>query len=540
MNYLEGELGQRSHVLGAGPWLLSKLMPLENDVDDDDDLVISSPGVSIWKKWIPGQSGSDMTCYLSVVKDANFDNLVETVSGASAILFLTSESIPWKLQKVQLHNLLTSIPYGSCLPLLILSGSYNDIADPSSTVVDNLGLHDLDKSRISSFIVVPLVENQQTERVDGFFSDRRLREGLRWLASESPLQPILHHVKTRELILSHLNSSLDSLDKMKDYEVGPDKCILAFNEALGRSQKEIAAAVQENPCSWPSPEIALLEEFSDEYRVVKWYLPSIGWSSVQKVEPLISALGDSRLPDFPDNISWLPRCCNAGEEIENLRIELENGLIEYLTHSSTMMGLALAMKEAHVMLQRSCRLERDDSCCYIVPNWVMIFRRIFNWRLMGLASGTFSSAYILDCSHLNKAFGNPGKMGLEDSGPSPYYLDQPSLDEVIAVSYSPLLSRRDQALLEADRTLPETSPNGEIHGTPNTNDLMEMEDERRLMHDDQARVDDASRVNGTLENAGREIVMAGEVTKGAEKLSRLLEQCNILQNVIDEKLSIYF
>ncbi|BFG15258.1 hypothetical protein CerSpe_015320 [Prunus speciosa] len=540
MNSLEGELGQRSHVLGAAPWLLSKLMPLENDVDDDDDdLVISSPGVSIWKKWIPGQSGSDLTCYLSVVKDANFDNLIETVSGASAILFLTSESIPWKLQKVQLHNLLTSIPYGSCLPLLILSGSYNDIADPSSTVVDNLGLHDLDKSRISSFLVVPLVENQQTEQVDGFFSDNRLREGLRWLASESPLQPILHHVKTRELILSHLNSSLDSLDKMKDYEVGPDNCILAFNEALGRSQKEIAAAVQENPCSWPFPEIALLEECSDEYRVVKWYLPSIGWSAVQKVEPLISALGDSRLPDFPDNISWLPRC-NAGEKIENLRIELENGLIEYLTHSSKMMGLALAMKEAHVMLQRSCRLERDDSCCYIVPKWVMIFRRIFNWRLMGLASGTFSSAYILDCPHLNTAFGNLSKMGLEDSGPSPYYLDQPSLDEVIAVSYSPLLSHRDQALLEADRTLPETSPNGEIHETPNTNDLMEMEDERRLMHDDQAMIDDASRINGTLENAGREIVMAGEVTKGAEKLRMLLEQCNILQNVIDEKLSIYF
>ncbi|KAK9903118.1 hypothetical protein M0R45_001258 [Rubus argutus] len=223
-------------------WLLSKLMPSKNDYED---LLLSSPGVSIWKKWVQGQSGSDLTCCLSVVKDAKSDNLIECVSGTSAVLFLVSESIPWKLQKVRLHNLLMSVPYGSCLPLLILTGSFkNDIADPSSIIADNMGLHDLDKSRISSFRVVPLVENKKREQLDGFYSDNRLREGLRWLASESPLQPILHHVKTRELILTHLNSSLEALDKMKDYEVGPNNCILAFNEALDQSQREIAAAAQ--------------------------------------------------------------------------------------------------------------------------------------------------------------------------------------------------------------------------------------------------------------------------------------------------------
>ncbi|KAM0966245.1 hypothetical protein ACFX15_021473 [Malus domestica] len=538
MNNLEGdELGQRSHVSGAAPWLLSKLMPSANDVDDDDeDLVISSPGVSIWKKWVRDQSGSDLNCCLSVVKDASSDNPSESVSGASAILFLTSESIPWKLQKVHLHNLLMSIPYGSCLPLLILSGSYKKNVD-DSTIVDNLGLHDLDKSRISSFHVVPLVENQQMGQWDGFFSDNRLREGLRWLASESPLQPILHHVKTRELILTYLNSSLDPLDKMKDYEVGPDHCILAFNEALDWSQKKIAAAVESNPSSWPCPEIALLEEFSDEYRFVKWCLPIVGWSSSEKVEPLMSALGDCRLPTFPDSISWLPRC-NAGNEIENLRDELENGLIEYLTHSSTMMGPALAIKEAHVMLQRSCRLERQDSCCYIVPNWIMIFRRIFNWRLMGLANGAFSSAYVLESPHLNTVFGNLGKLGLEDTGPSPCYLNQPTLDEVIEVGCGPLSSHRGRPLLESGPALPETSPDGEIHETPNANDWME--DEQSLAHDGEAEIENVSHENGRLENAGREMVVTGEVTKGAENLSILLEQCKMLQNVIDEKLSIYF
>lgn len=532
MNNVEDDgLWQKSHALEAAPWLLSKLMPSKNDYED---LLLSSPGVSIWKKWVQGQSGSDLTCCLSVVKDARSDNLIECVSGTSAVLFLVSESIPWKLQKVRLHNLLMSVPYGSCLPLLILTGSFkNDIADPSSIIAANMGLHDLDKSRISSFRVVPLVENKKREQLDGFYSDNRLREGLRWLASESPLQPILHHVKTRELILTHLNSSLEALDKMKDYEVGPNNCILAFNEALDQSQREIAAAAQANPSSLPCPEIALLGEFSEEHRLVKWCLPSIGWSSVAKIEPLMSALKNCRLPTFPDTVSWLPRCSNAGKEIESLRVELENGLIRYLVDSSQMMGLALAIKEAHVMLQKSCRLERHDSCCYIVPRWTLIFRRIFNWRLMGLVSGTFSSAYILECPHLNAAFGNLGKLRLEDSEPSPYYLNQPTLDEIIEACHSPLMSHRGQPLQETNPTL-ETSPNGSIHETPNTNDTM---DDETCVTDDIEGVPDVDR---ELENGGREMVAAGKETKEADKLSILLEQCNMLQSVIDKKLSIYF
>ncbi|XP_061989417.1 SAC3 family protein B isoform X1 [Rosa rugosa] len=532
MNDLEGdEHWQRNHALEAAPWLLSKIMPSKND---HEDLLISSPGVSIWKKWVQGQSGSDLTCCLSVVKDANSDNLIECVSGMSALLFLVSESIPWKLQKAQLHNLLMSVPYGSYLPLLILAGSFkNDIADPSSIIVDNMGLHDLDKSRISSFRIVPLVENQKREQLDGFYSDNRLREGLRWLASESPPQPILHHVKTHELILTHLNSSLEALEKMKDYEVGPNNCILSFNEALDQSQREIAAAAQANPASFPCPEIALLEEYSEEHRLVKWCLPSIGWSSVAKIEPLMSALGNCRLPTFPDTISWLPRCSYARKEIESLKVELENGLIRYLADSK-MMGLELAIKEAYVMLQRSCRLECHDSCCYIVPKWTMIFRRIFNWRLMGLANGTFSSAYILECPHLNATFGNLGKLTLEDSEPSAYHLNQPTLDEVIEVCRSPLMFQRGQSLQETDPTLPETSPNGSILETPNT--VVFMDDETCLTDD----IEDVPDVNRGLENGGGELVVAGKETKEDNKLSTLLEHCNMLQNVIDKKLSIYF
>ena len=70
--------------------------------EDDDDLVVSSSGLSIWKKWVSGELYTDLTCCLSVVKDANFNDLIETVSGASAVLFLACDSIPWNLQKAQL------------------------------------------------------------------------------------------------------------------------------------------------------------------------------------------------------------------------------------------------------------------------------------------------------------------------------------------------------------------------------------------------------------------------------------------------------
>ncbi|XP_050373863.1 SAC3 family protein B [Argentina anserina] len=533
MNSIEDdELRQRNHALEAAPWLLSKLMPLENN---DEDLLVSSPGMSIWKKWIEGQSGSELACCLSVVKDANSQNLIESVSGTSALLFLVSGSIPWKLQKVQLNNLLMSVPYGSCLPLLILAGSFkNDVTDPSSIIVENMGLQDLDMSQISSFRIVSLLENQKREQLDGFYSDNRLRDGLRWLASKSPLQPILHHVKTHELILTYLNSSLEALEKMKDYEVGPNNCILAFNEALDQSQREIAAAAAEaNPACMPCPEIALLEEFSEEHKLVNWCLPSIGWSSVAKIEPLISALGSCRLPPFPNSISWLPRCSNARKEIESLRVELENGLMGYLADSK-MMGLALAIKEAHVMLQSSCRLECHDSCCYIVPKWTTIFRRIFNWQLMGLATGTSSSAYVLECPHFSSTFGSLGKLRLEDSEPSAYHLNQPTLDEVIEVFRSPLMFHRDQPLQETDLNLPETSPNGSVHETPSTYDLMD--DDTRLTND----IEDLHHVNRELGVGGREMVVTGKETKEDDKLSILLEQCNMLQSVIDKKLSIYF
>ncbi|KAK9288895.1 hypothetical protein L1049_017362 [Liquidambar formosana] len=186
------------------------------------------------------------------------------------------------------------------------------------------------------------------------------------------------------------------LDETSIYEVGPNHCISAFNESLNRSLGEVAEAASANPASWPCPEVALLEEFSDEHRAAELYLPSIGWSSSEKIEPLYCALRDCKLPTFPDDISWLSIGSNFGKEIETHRSGLENCLIRYLTQSSKMMGLTLATNEPSVMLQKNARLELHNSSFYIVPKWVMIFRRIFNWWLMSLSTEAFSAAYVLE------------------------------------------------------------------------------------------------------------------------------------------------
>ncbi|KAL0457352.1 UNVERIFIED_CONTAM: SAC3 family protein B [Sesamum latifolium] len=312
------ELQTEASMSAAGSWLHSKLMPASND--GDRNLLVSSRGLAIWRSWIPGQSGTELTCCLSVIKSSTNEDLDKAMIGASAVLFLLSEHIPLGLQRKWLHDLVMLLPSGSRLPLLILSGSGKDESLPS-TIAKDLGLHDIDKSRVSTFYIT-FLKDKDTKELDGFFSDEHLREGLEWLATESPPQVAVSKTKTRELVLSRLNM-LEVCDEINTHRLGPNNCISAFNEALGRSMEEVAAAAHANPTGWPCPEIDLLEESSDEYRATAWYLPSIGWSAASRTEELISAMSDSKLPTLEDDLSWLAGGLNISDDIENQKSRLE-------------------------------------------------------------------------------------------------------------------------------------------------------------------------------------------------------------------------
>ncbi|XP_052191221.1 SAC3 family protein B isoform X2 [Diospyros lotus] len=519
----------------AGPWLLSKIMPVRQDADED--LIISSAGLSIWKKWVHGQSDVDLACCLSIVRNAKLDSLNETLLGASAVLFLVSESISLEIQKFRLHKLLTSVPSGSRLPLLVIMGSHEENSDSSSIVAEKLGLNDMDKSRVCNFSVVFLAKRQQLEKHDGFFSDEQLRGGLQWLASQSPLQPAISYVKTDELVLTHLNTSLEVLNKMSAYEVGPDHCIAAFNEAMHQAMGKVAAAAGVNPSSWPCPELTLLEKTSDEYEMVKSYLPDIGWSSSARIEQLISALRETELPAFRDDLSWLHKGSNLGRDIENQKVQLENCLIRYLTQSSKMMGLSLATNEAHVMLQKNARLELHNSTYYIIPNWMMIFQRIFNWRIMSLSAGPSSTAYVLDQPDAYTSTSGWDKLGIQNSGSSPYYLDHPSLDEMVEVGCG-LIAWSNDNTVDATFHPPSVMVSSGTKAIEAT-DARKMTANRLNLGKD-ANLDemnDGNIIEHRSNDRSIELVVA---TKEADKLSKLLEQCNILQDLIDRKLSIYF
>ncbi|KAL0414678.1 UNVERIFIED_CONTAM: SAC3 family protein B [Sesamum radiatum] len=503
------ELQTEASMSAAGSWLHSKLMPASND--GDTNLLVSSQGLAIWRSWIPGQPGADATCCLSVIKSSTNEDLDKAMIGVSAVLFLLSEHISLELQRKWLHDRVMLLPSGSRLPLLILSGSGKDESLPSAVAKD-LGLHDIDKSRVSTFYVT-FLKDKDTKELDGFFSDEHLRQGLEWLASESPPQLAVSKTKTRELVLSHLNSTLEVLDEINTHRLGPNNCISAFNEALGRSMEEVAAAAHANPTGWPCPEIDLLEESSDEYRATAWYLPSIGWSAASRTEELMSALSDSKLPTLEDDLSWLAGGLNISDDIENQKSRLESCLINYLTEASQMMGITLAEKEASIMLQKCTRLQLHNMTYYIMPNWVSIFRRIFNWRLMNLTTGEVSSTYVLAQQHYSSA---PSCEVLDNSELEEF---RPNRMEYEAFQpYSPMApddaTSNGNVILMANQ---EQSAQASILSSNDHPTAEENDDVGQLMHTTKATA-----------------------TKQADTLSKLLEKCNIVQNQIDKKLTIYF
>ncbi|CAN0856156.1 SAC3 family protein B [Linum grandiflorum] len=519
----------------AGPWLCSKLMPDRQKDKDDDELLISSPGLSIWRKWCPGQTRNEQTCCLSVVRDSSFGSLNEVVAGASAVLFMVSENIPMSVQRIKLHNLIMAIRPGSSLPLLVFSGkSDRKSSDHFSSIVGELGLNTVDKSRIQSFSVLFLVGDEEREDSNGFFSDGRLREGLRWLASESPIQPDLEYIKMSELLLTRLRPSLDALENMSDAEVGPDTCISAFNEALDWCTEEISAAARANATGWPCPELVSLGDFGSESMVIKSYLPSIGWSAESTTDPLVSAARKCKLASFGDDVSWLDEGTTMGDQLEKMSCNLESSVTRYLTESSGLMGYPLAAKEAHVTIQTNARLELRDTSYHIIVKWVNVFRRIFNWQLGKLSS---SSVYVLRSHLVDSRSRLLVKSGSEIGDTWYPCVNQLSLDQVIHVGSIPLLLKRHQPK-------PYISLPASIYALSNRDgDVLA----NKSLVTWTANNEQASSEIGSLDVAGdgeRQPVAKPptppKTTKEADKLSMLLEQCNIVQKRIEEKLSIYF
>ncbi|ONM60176.1 Putative peptidase C48 domain family protein [Zea mays] len=524
-------------------WLLRKLMGYGIG---DIGLVVSSAGLSIWTEWISFPNA----CCLSVVRASDqqvIDN--DIANSTSCIVFVVSESISWEMQKERFNSLLAYIPDESNLPLLIFSGdTYNEGYEYASKYIINmLGLNGLNRGKIGLSLVIFLVENYTEDHANGFFDDDKLREGLKWLVSSLPVQPDVTLVKTHELLLEYLNPQLELLNTHVAPGAGPGDCISVFNNAVNQLAEEILAAANANRSQWPAPEIDLLERTSNERIYAEMFLPSIGWSSPSRIQPLLAAINSCKIPEFSYDLSWLNHGSHMGKQIQDQKKLLEECLARYLTESARLLDESQVVTEVNVMVQNCVGLELRDSSYYLAPRWVAIFRRIYNWRLAKLSTGKFSEAYVLT-QHLYQAPAAAGSNGTTQgltantaSSDAVDHIMMPAvstgitLDEIIEISCDldavdaqpvTLAPRLPVHVHEEPQAL---ADNNGVHGVD------EMYIPRRVELGEVMPIETDDKLSQLRVELGE--VMPIETD---DKLSRLLEQCTKLQDRIDETLSIYF
>lgn len=526
-------------------WLLSKVM---GSSKENHKPIVSMPHLSIWS-WISTQLSPFYNCCLSIIQEVVFDNndMIsedDIVSGTSAVVFLVSESIPWEIQKVRLHNVLASIPSGSKLPLLILSSDVyaEENTDSSHSIIRRLGLHDADMTRIYSFSVVFLCDNDPQVKSNGFLKDDKLRGGLLWLAKHSPLQPTVSPVETHGVVLSYLRSSLEFLENGDTSYFGPNHFISIFNAALDGLVEGISAAASTNVNHWPSPEVDLLEKSSNERIFVDRYLPSIGWSSPVRIQSLIRLIKGCKLPPFVNEMPWLKEGSHMGLKIPDQKLALQECLISYMTQSCQMLNADLAAIEAEILVQTAAYPELRGSCYYIVPRWSVIFRRIQNWRLINLKTGGCSVAYLLE-QHLDRLTAidythsigaamplNSSsmmqdlerKIGEEEYRTMHSFSTKPSFDEIVEICCNIPLAEQPMSPPEPLDSSPMVHETGDA-----------LKSENLAVDEDEVLKCNKS---GNGEN-GRSAI---SFFKMDDKLSMLLEKCTRLQDTIDEKLAFYF
>ncbi|KAL6841790.1 hypothetical protein ACP4OV_028302 [Aristida adscensionis] len=517
----------------ASKWLLRKLMGSGNE---DSGLALSSAGLSIWTEWI----SSPTTCCLSIVRASDQQVISNDIASTSCILFLVSENISWEAQKARLSSLLASIPVQSHLPLLILSGdTYTEGYDYASHyIIDRLGLSGFCGVKIASSLVVFLAENYTVDYSSGFFDDDKLREGLKWLASKVPPQPDVTLAKTHELFLNYLKPQLELLNS-RVARVSPGECISVFNNAVNQLVEEISGSAHANFNQWPAFEIDLLDASSNERLFAEMCLPRIGWSLPSRIQPLLAAINSCKLPEFSCDLSWLNQGSYMGKQIQDQKLFLEECLARYLTESARLLNGTQVITEVKTMVQKCVGLELRDSYYYLMPRWVSIFRRIYNWRLAKLSTGEFSEAYVLT-QHLYEVpsadSNGPTQRGITANGVA--------TDEV-SISEDPSMMPTVSGSLPLDEII-EISCDLDVVGAPSVKPLPprappQIHEEPEVPADANGEVHAVHGVNGGMHIPRRvDLRELVPLEREDDKLARLLEQCTKLQDRIDETLSIYF
>jgi hypothetical protein len=109
------------------------------------------------------------------------------------------------------------------------------------------------------------------------------------------------------------------------------------------------AAANANCSQWPAPEIDLLERTSNERIYAEMFLPSIGWSSPSRIQPLLAAINSCKIPEFSYDLSWLNHGSHMGKQIQDQKKLLEECLARYLTESARLLDESQVVTEIYLL-----------------------------------------------------------------------------------------------------------------------------------------------------------------------------------------------
>ncbi|KAI5062046.1 hypothetical protein GOP47_0022585 [Adiantum capillus-veneris] len=440
----------------SGDWLLAKLLHQGPLVTIKSEEIFFSDSTSVL---LASEHSETRTPVFYIAKDLHFRHgEIQNVEGgrdASGILFLVSENAPLGDEGRRLHALVNALPDNAKLPLLVLYSTLSMVTSVGASILPNsfdahalaklLGMDELDKGKVACWTVLPIMESCQFSyplnmmggegvhgsKAKGYYSEDMLRNGLCWLASKAPMQPNLRCVNIQDLVLEHLQPSINSLSTMEPAHVTPNMCIKAFNEALLKTANDVNSSATNYHLHWPPLELI---QFLNKLRIPS--MPSPGWNAASYIKPIIEVLSLCQLPEFP-LVSITTQPLGSSVSLRKQKAALESALHAYVNQiCGSKYADPLTLQAVDGIIQKSCGYKQTGLGRVLIPNWSLIFQQLHHIRLALLSSDPPAVVWVQIREDSSEKAGATGSQDfIESLGPS--------LDEMIELEYQETVLQRD-------------------------------------------------------------------------------------------------
>lgn len=216
--------------------------------------------------------------------DSDAEQLQHTMAGASVLILLLTRADSPAQTEACLESLLASSAPLSKVPLLVLttaSDLHQGVQQWMTTLPGKIGEV---WQRVGQLQTVCLAKAASRHKASkpGALSRAALREGLKWAAAHSPVQPSVRAVPLEQLLSQELEQQLEPLTSSP--HLMPQAWISVFNQMLHQVWQQLneAAAAAEGVGGWPPPEMAAIDASLQQH----WWTASV----LARFEGAISSL----------------------------------------------------------------------------------------------------------------------------------------------------------------------------------------------------------------------------------------------------------